>query len=77
LVFSVRPDSIDELRRAFADRNWVLFEVGRLTKPKAAPTVYLQTDRGLEPVPGVEWAQSETLSVDQLRTQAGVKNGKS
>jgi thiamine-monophosphate kinase len=69
LVFSCHPSIADELRREFAERNWSLHEIGYLARPQSAPTVYLKTAEGLRPVPGIEWAQSETLSVDQLRAQ--------
>ena len=72
LVFSVSPDVADMLRQEFHQRDWSLFEIGKLTEAQAAPTVYLETERGLEPVPGVEWAQSDMMSIDQLRNTTQV-----
>jgi thiamine-monophosphate kinase len=69
LVFSTPPDSVATVRSEFANRGWQLYEIGHLVQPQALPSVYLRTAEGLIPVPGVEWAQSETLSVDQLRAQ--------
>ena len=69
LVFSTPPESVATVRSEFAIRGWQLFEIGHLAQPQSSPTVYLRTEQGLVPVPGVEWAQSETLSVDQLRAQ--------
>lgn len=67
LVFSVSANLVEDVRREFKDRDWDLFEIGELAEPQSSPAVYLKSERGLEPVPGVEWAQSEVMSIDQLR----------
>jgi thiamine-monophosphate kinase len=67
LVFSSPRTSVARLQEEFQSHGWGLFEIGYLADPQASPTVYLKTEDGLKQVPGVEWAQSETLSIDQLR----------
>jgi thiamine-monophosphate kinase len=70
LVFSADRDSINEIWQAFKEHNWSLFQIGELVDTLTTPTVYLKTTHGLEPVPGVEWAQSDVMSIDQLRKGA-------
>jgi thiamine-monophosphate kinase len=67
LVFSTSPAQAPRLWKAFDSQGWELYEIGRFATPRGRPGVYLQVDGQLVPMPGVEWAQAETLSIDELR----------
>lgn len=66
LLFTSPPDRQLLLQSAFDERGWPLYQVGELRPPSGDPSVYVAADGGLEEMPGIEWDQSETTTIDRL-----------
>ncbi len=73
LVFSSPPNVISKLKEIFTNEGLALFEIGRLeNRSDVQPGAYFEADdKTLVPLPGIEWAQSETMTIDQLRQKGG------
>lgn len=73
LVFSSPQNVVSRLKDVFAEEGLALFEIGRLeSRSDVQPGAYFGSDdRTLVPLPGIEWTQSETMTIDQLRQNKG------
>lgn len=67
LVFAIPPDSLSKVEEMFEREGWPLFEIGRLELPKDSPRVWVSRDGERILLPGVEWSQGDSLSIDELR----------
>ncbi len=70
LLFSVSKSKVQDVWQAFNEQSWPLYEIGRIEASADRPGVFLEQGDKRTPLPGVEWAQSETLAIDDLRKQA-------
>ena len=69
VLFSAAEQHKAQLQAGFHTHGWELFEIGYLAESRGKPDAYLQGKHGeLLPLPGVEWAQADVLSVDVLRS---------
>lgn len=74
LLFSTPLELIPRLQKMFSDQGWPLFDVGyfREAADLLNPVALLQqSDNTLSEMPGVEWAQSAQLAIDELRGKQG------
>lgn len=70
LVFTAGQEFSDEIQNEFEKGGWPLWKIGRLEfGDEELSGVYLRTAEGLTEVPGVEWAQSDKMSIDKLRSK--------
>jgi thiamine monophosphate kinase len=75
LLFSVPENDVARLHDEFHARGWDLFEIGRLDAAAGAPGAFLRSDDGgVIPLPGIEWAQADVLTIDALRASGVEKS---
>lgn len=67
LVFSGVPEKRAELDEEFRRRKWPLFEIGAFEEADGSPRAVMSYEGQRRDLPGVEWSQSESLAIDELR----------
>lgn len=73
LLFSCPNELCNELRVKFKENDFQLFEIGELRETKNTPDVFYENEGQLFPVIGIEWDQSEELSIDKITKMKTMK----
>lgn len=69
LLFSSPSGNQSELQRTLSDAGLSFHAIGELRPTRRTPSVYIERDERLLPMPGIEWDQSEETTIDRLLEQ--------
>jgi len=67
LLFSSADSQAHRLIGEFHAREWEIHEIGSLVEPIGEPRVLCRKDGNTFEMPGIEWTQSDELTIDSLR----------
>lgn len=75
LLFSTPKNKVDEMLEGIKKQGWDVCHIGEFRDPVGEPGAWQNIENNLKILPGVEWDQSETPTIERLLVIEKKQNG--